>query len=136
MVAGAFVGAGYETLGWMVTSLITGGVAAVGFLVVTASEPPVHGASQRPESSGVVAALVNPQFIAFGMTCLTNGYLMMLMLNMLVFNLRDRFEFSAGQVGTVFIATTMVRVRVRVCVCACWLQRSGMASNAKRRRHH
>ena len=112
MVAGAFVGAAYESLGWMVTSLITGAVAVVGFGVVTASEPPPprEPGQARPQSSGVRDAVKNPLFITFGVTCLTNGYLMMLMMNLLVFNLRDVFDFSAGQVGTVFIATTMIMI--------------------------
>ena len=64
MVAGAFVGSAYETVGWLGTSLLTGFVALVAFGVVVFNAPDTParepGQQARPASSGVGNALRSP----------------------------------------------------------------------------
>lgn len=94
MVGGAFVGSAYATIGWAGTSLLTAALAAMALGSIAllaplapsrASDPP----KPRAPPEGVSAALRSNEFVTYGVTCFTNGWMMMQMMQMLVFVLRD-----------------------------------------------
>jgi MFS family permease len=114
VVGAAVVGASYDEVGWLGTSLITAGVAFLALAYISLRPVPASVAVGKVGvSTGVGAALRSPEFVAHGATAFTMGYAMNTMLAVMVVELSEHFRFTVRQTSYVFFAIPAV-----IAVCA------------------
>lgn len=109
VIGAAVVGASYDEIGWLGTSLVTAGVAFLALAYVSLRPvPQAVVVGKTGVSSGVGTALRSPEFVAHGSTAFTMGYAMNMILGVMVVELKEHFGFSVRQTSYVFFAIPAV----------------------------